>query len=206
VSELPPNQDPVAPQSVWRARLMRLVPLAVFALLASALYVGLSLKPREIPSALIDKPVPEFVLPALKGRPADSGLSTADLKSGELSVVNVWASWCVPCRVEHPLLKRIGAESGVPVHGLNYKDSADNAAAFLAELGDPFTRVGADISGRVGIDWGVYGVPETFIVSGEGTILMKHIGPLTDYDIDNKILPFLKEHGAPAFTVQEQPE
>ncbi len=178
---------------VWRARLMRIVPLAIFALLASALYVGLSLDPKEIPSALIDKPVPQFDLPPLEGRPADSGLSTADLQQGELAIVNVWASWCVPCRVEHPLLKRLGAESGVAVHGLNYKDRADNARAFLDELGDPFVRVGADKSGRAGIEWGVYGVPETFIISGEGTILYKHIGPLTDWDIDNKLLPFIRE-------------
>ncbi len=178
--------------SVWRARLMRFVPLAMFALLASALYVGLSLNPKEIPSALIDKPVPQFDLPPLTGRAADSGLSTADLQAGDLSIVNVWASWCVPCRVEHPLLKRLGAQSGVPVHGLNYKDRPEQARAFLDELGDPFARVGVDASGRAGIDWGVYGVPETFIVSGDGTILYKHIGPLTDADIDEKLLPFIK--------------
>lgn len=186
-----PEQDSA---SVWRARIMRFIPLAIFALLASALYVGLSLKPKEIPSALIDKPVPQFDLPALAGRPDDSGLSTADLKGGELSVVNVWASWCVPCRVEHPLLKRLGEQSGVPIHGLNYKDRTDQARAFLDELGDPFDRVGVDANGRAGINWGVYGVPETFIVSGDGTILMKHIGPLTDWDIDNKLLPFIKDH------------
>ncbi|MEN8722523.1 MAG: DsbE family thiol:disulfide interchange protein [Alphaproteobacteria bacterium] len=179
--------------SVWRARLTRFVPLAVFALLASALYVGLSLNPKEIPSALIDKPVPQFDLPALVGRDADSGLSTADLHTGDLAIVNVWASWCVPCRVEHPLLKRLAAQSGVPIHGLNYKDRPDNARAFLDELGDPFVRVGVDASGRAGIDWGVYGVPETFIISGEGTILHKHIGPLTDQAIDSILLPFLAE-------------
>lgn len=188
MSDQPPHEP-----NVWRARLMRFLPLALFALLATALYVGLGLNPKEIPSALIDKPAPQFDLPPLEGRPLDSGLKTADLQQGDLSIVNVWASWCVPCRVEHPLLKRLGAESGVPVHGLNYKDRADQARAFLDELGDPFVRVGADRSGRAGIEWGVYGVPETFIVSGDGKILHKHIGPLTDWDIDNKLLPMLKE-------------
>ena len=172
-------------------RLGYLVPLIVFLLIGLALAIGLTLNPREIPSALIGKPVPEFSLPPVQGR--NLGLSSADLKTGQPSVVNVFASWCVPCRVEHPFLMALQRDNLAPIHGLNYKDDPSDVAKWLDQLGDPFTRTGADRNGRVGIDWGVYGVPETFVVDGEGRIRCKHVGPLTAWDMDNKIRPLLQD-------------
>ena len=143
------------------------IPLAVFLVIATAFGIGLTLDPREIPSVLIGKPVPEFDLPPVQSR--SLGLSTIDLR-GEASLVNVWASWCVECRREHPVLMKLAEEGIVPVHGLNYKDKPDDAQDWLERLGDPYTRTGADIDGRVGIDWGVYGVPETFVIGPDGLI------------------------------------
>lgn len=174
-----------------KGRFAFLLPIGIFAALALILYVGLFLNPREIPSALIGSPVPEFTLPAVKGR--NLALSTADLKSGEPTLVNVFASWCVACRSEHPLLVELKRKGEVPVHGLNYKDEQDAAAQWLDRLGDPYTRTGADISGRVGIDFGVYGVPETFVVAGDGRIVCKHIGPVQASDLETKILPIMRE-------------
>jgi len=172
------------------ARLTNFAPLAVFAMLVIVFAIGLTLDPREIPSPLIGKPVPAFDLPPVKGRKL--GLSTANLR-GEVSLVNVFASWCTACRQEHPLLMKLRAEGTVPIHGLNYKDKPDDAGKWLNELGDPYTRTGADINGRVGIDWGVYGVPETFVIDREGRIAYKHIGPLTPEALRKKILPLVSE-------------
>ncbi|MEE8453876.1 MAG: DsbE family thiol:disulfide interchange protein [Limibaculum sp.] len=145
---------------------------------------------RNLPSTLIDKLVPDFDLPPLyEGAP---GLSTADLMVPGVKLVNIWASWCVPCRVEHPNITRL-AESGIPVHGLNYKDTEEGAKGFLDELGNPFTLIGTDRSGRAGIEWGVYGVPETFVIDGQGRIVYKHIGPIRAVDIENKILPAIEK-------------
>lgn len=166
------------------------VPLAVFAVIAVALGIGLQLKPSEIPSALIGKPVPEFALPAVQG--TDKGLSSADLK-GQVSIVNVFASWCVPCRVEHPLWEEVAATGGVPIYGINYKDKPENAAAWLAALGNPYARTGADLQGRVGIDFGVYGVPETFVVDANGIIQLKFIGPVDRNALETQILPKVRE-------------
>jgi cytochrome c biogenesis protein CcmG/thiol:disulfide interchange protein DsbE len=165
------------------------VPLAVFAVIAVALGVGLQLKPAEIPSALIGKPVPVFALNAVQG--TEKGLSSADLK-GQVSVVNVFASWCVPCRVEHPLWEEV-AKSGVPLFGINYKDTPANAAAWLASLGNPYARTGADLNGRVGIDFGVYGVPETFVIDADGIIRLKFIGPVDRDALETQILPKVRE-------------
>src|SRR5690606_443747 len=139
-------------------RLLFVLPVLVFLGISIGLAVGLTRDPATLPSALLDRPVPAFELPPLPGRD-ESGLSAADLR-GEVALVNVFASWCGPCRIEHPLLERL-AEQGAVVHGINYKDDPENARAFLDELGDPYRRIGFDSSGRVGIDWGVYGVPET---------------------------------------------
>lgn len=165
-------------------------PLAVFAVMAAFFAVGLTLNPREIPSPLVGKSVPEFALPPVQGRTL--GLATADLR-GEVSLVNVFASWCVACRDEHPLWMRLAAQGTVPLHGLNYKDRPDDAAKWLAELGDPYTRTGADLNGRVGIDWGVYGVPETFVVDKQGVIRHKIIGAVTPRIMDEKLLPLVRE-------------
>jgi cytochrome c biogenesis protein CcmG/thiol:disulfide interchange protein DsbE len=157
-------------------------------MVAVGLGIGLNRNPQEIPSALIGKPVPEFSLPPVEDRTL--GLSSADLR-GEVSLVNVFASWCTACRYEHPLLMRLEEDRVVPIHGLNYKDRPEDAAKWLDELGDPYTRTGADRDGRVAIDWGVYGVPETFVISKDGVIVHKHIGPVSAKDLEETILPLI---------------
>ena len=171
-------------------RAAMLVPLLLFAVLAALLAVGLTLNPREVPSPLIGKPVPEFSLPPVKGRTL--GLASRDLR-GEVTLVNVFASWCLSCREEHPVFMDLRNRGVIPVHGLNYKDKPDDAATWLAEMGDPYTRTGADLDGRVAIDWGVYGVPETFLVDREGRIAYKHIGPVTPQLVREKLIPLIEE-------------
>jgi len=170
-------------------RPLHLLPVAVFIGIAVMFAWGLGHDPREIPSSLIGKPVPQFNLPPVKGRTL--GLST-DILHDEVSLVNVFASWCVECRLEHPLIMQLKAQGIVTIHGLNYKDQPDDAARWLNTLGDPYTRTGADINGRVGIDWGVYGVPETFVISKDGRIVYKHIGPLSADALDKKIIPLIQ--------------
>lgn len=145
--------------------------------------------PRLIPSPLIGKPVPEFDLPPVQGRKL--GLASGDLK-GKVSMVNVFASWCTACRQEHPLLMALSRQSVVLIHGLNYKDQPQDAADWLDALGDPYTRTGADIDGRIGIDWGVYGVPETFVVDKEGRIAYKQVGPITKKIWKETLLPLIE--------------
>lgn len=171
-------------------RLGSFLPLLVFLGLAVIFGIGLTLNPRDIPSPLIGKLVPEFSLPPVKGRLL--GLSSADLR-GEVSLVNVFASWCTACRAEHPLLMELKEKGIVPIHGLNYKDKPDDAEKWLAELGDSYTRTGADINGRVGIDWGVYGVPETYVIGRDGRIAYKQIGQLTPEILRDKIIPLINE-------------
>ena len=162
-----------------RSRLwLVMLPVLVFAGLAALFWMGLSGTPNEIPSALINKPLPDFVLNPVPGLGAP-GFSDEDLKTGKVTVVNVWASWCAPCRVEHPLLTEMAKRTDIQLFGMNYKDEPENAVSFLGALGQPFAAVGADRAGRISVDWGVYGVPETFIVDGQGMIRYKHIGPLT---------------------------
>ena len=175
----------VAPRRPW----LYLVPIAIFAGIGILLYLGLYRDPTLVPSPLIGKPVPEFELGPVQGR--ELGLSSADLRE-EVSLVNVFASWCVACRDEHPLLMALDREGVLPIHGLNYKDAPDDAAAWLDALGDPYTRIGADLDGRVGLDWGVYGVPETFVVDQNGRIAYKHIGPVTPRVLDEIILPLVR--------------
>ena len=158
-------------------------PVVIFAGVAALFYVGLfSIDQSKIPSVLIDKSVPVFTLKPLgelvnKGQPVP-GFSGADLAGGEVSLVNVWASWCVPCRQEHPYLMNLAGAGQVRMYGMNYKDKTANARRFLGQLGNPYQAVGVDDRGRVAIDWGVYGIPETFIVDGAGVIRYKQIGPL----------------------------
>ncbi len=165
-----------------------LLPLVLFGLLVAVLGVGLFLNPREIPSPLIGRPVPTFELPPVQGRTL--GLASRDLQ-GEVSLVNVFASWCVACREEHPVLMELARSGAVPVHGLNYKDKPEDAARWLKDWGDPYTRTGADVEGRVAIDWGVYGVPETFVIGKDGRIAYKHIGPITREFVRDKLLPMI---------------
>ncbi len=171
-------------------RLIYIVPAGVFVLLAGFFLAGLYLKPAEIPTVLVDKPVPEFDLPALDAR--TQGLASSDL-SGAVSVVNVFASWCLPCRVEHPLLMELSKAGTVNLYGINYKNKPDDARGWLDELGDPFQRIGADFDGRVGIDLGVYGVPETFFIGRDGRIKYKHIGPITVEDMERRIRPLIEK-------------
>ncbi len=181
-----------------RRRYGALVPVAVFAALAVLLYLALFWgDPSEIPTALKDKPVPDFVMPPVEGLQNMPGLASDDLKTGTPTIVNVWASWCGPCRVEHPVLMELAAREDVRLVGLNYKDAPQNARRFLGTLGNPFQAVGADGTGRTAIDWGVYGVPETFIVDGDGIIRFKYVGPIAPEDIENVILPELESAKTP---------
>lgn len=166
------------------------IPVLVFAALAVALGVGLTLKPRVIPSALIGVPVPQFDLAPLyeDGR----GLSGRDLADGEIKLVNFFASWCAPCRVEHDLLMRLAREEGMTIYGINYKDARQDAHRFLDRLGNPYSRIGVDRDGRVGIDWGVYGLPETYVIGPDGRILVKHVGPLFPDIVEEKFRPVMR--------------
>lgn len=176
-------------------RPLTLIPVAVFAAVAAVFAVYLwQVGPggkdiSQLPSALIDKPAPQFDLPPIEGR--EDGLKTADLK-GRVSLVNVWASWCPPCRTEHPVLMTL-AKEGVPIYGINYKDKPEDANRFLDGLGNPFARIGADRDGRAAIDWGVYGYPETFVVDAQGRIRYRHVGPINPGQLDSVIRPVLRE-------------
>ena len=182
VLDVPASLPAGGPAEASRIRILYLVPLIVFAALALLflirLYAG---DPSRVPSALIGRPIPAVALEPLPGLAQDGqpvpGLSDADLK-GRVTVVNVWASWCAPCRQEHPALIELAKNPSIRVVGINYKDNPENARRFLGQLGNPFAAVGVDPSGRTAIDWGVYGVPETFVVGPDGAIRHKHIGPL----------------------------
>jgi cytochrome c biogenesis protein CcmG/thiol:disulfide interchange protein DsbE len=175
-------------------RLLYLLPAIVFAALIAYLVQRLQSgrDVRLLPSALIDKPVPAFALPPLLE--GDAGLTAADLR-GQVSLVNFFASWCVPCRAEHPLLTRLAREEGLRVNGIAYKDRPEDARAFLAELGNPFARIGADFDGRTAIEFGVYGVPETYLIDRDGRIRFRHVGPLTPEAIEQDLLPLAAEFG-----------
>jgi cytochrome c biogenesis protein CcmG/thiol:disulfide interchange protein DsbE len=170
------------------SRLLFLVPTLILIVLGAMFAVLLGRDPTTLPSTLIGKSVPNFSLPPVLGRPL--GLTSSDLRK-QPALVNVFASWCTACRVEHPLFMDLNRKGIVQIHGLNYKDRPQDAAEWLNQLGDPYTRTGADQSGRVSIDWGVYGVPETFVVSSDGIILYKHIGPVTPEALHQIILPLL---------------
>ena len=169
-----------------------LVPLVLFAILGFFLFKGLNLNPREVPSPLINKPAPAFALPRL-----DDPTQTVrrDDLLGKVWVLNVWASWCAPCRQEHPLVVAFAQRNQVPVFGLNYKDKRDAAQAWLRGLGDPYAATLVDADGKVGIDYGVYGVPETFVIDAQGVVRYKQIGPLTEEAIRDKIEPLLRQLG-----------
>lgn len=175
-----------------RVRFLALIPLVLFLALAILFYARLGAgDPSEVPSALIGKSVPNFTLDGVAGLTKDGapvpGLSASDLANG-VSVINVFASWCAPCRAEHPLLTTLAKDQRIRLYGLNYKDSDDQALRFLNGLGNPYAAIGADRNGRVGIDWGVYGVPETFVVAN-GRITAKLVGPLTPERISGELMP-----------------
>jgi cytochrome c biogenesis protein CcmG/thiol:disulfide interchange protein DsbE len=174
---------------VARRRLLLALPATGFVALAGVFAFGLMRDPSKLPSTLIGQEVPKFSLPPVLGRTL--GLSSENLV-GEVSLVNVFASWCVACRVEHPIFMGLARDKMVPIHGINYKDAPDDAAQWLNTLGDPYTRTGADRNGRVAIDWGVYGVPETFIVGADGIIAYKHIGAVTEQALNDTIFPIVQ--------------
>lgn len=177
--------------------LLAAAPLLVLIGLVWLFAANIGRDPNFVPSTLINRPAPEFSLPPIEGMDTP-GLDTAALK-GQVTVVNVFASWCIPCRDEHPLLMEL-ARSGVTIYGINQKDAPENARAFLQSLGNPYTRIGADRDGRVSIDWGIYGVPETFVVNAKGVITYKFTGPMSEKSIRESVLPAIKAargNGAP---------
>ncbi|MCV2889561.1 DsbE family thiol:disulfide interchange protein [Ruegeria aquimaris] len=145
--------------------------------------------PQSLPSAREGQPAPALVMTEFPGAP---GFDDATLRDGEVKLVNFWASWCAPCRAEHPSLEKLAAE-GIPIYGVNYKDKVENAQGFLDELGNPFRALGRDEQGRTGLDWGVYGVPETYVIKGDGTIVLRFAGPITSRVIDSTIRPALEK-------------
>jgi len=167
-----------------------LIPLAAFCVLVVFLAIGLTRDPRDVPSPLKDKAAPVFALPQLAA--ADKSFSPADMK-GRVWLLNVWASWCVSCRQEHPVLVAFAKEGKLPVVGLNYKDQLPDAKNWLAKFGDPYVLSAVDADGRVGIDYGVYGVPETYVIDKAGMIRMKHTGPITPESLQKQILPLVAE-------------
>ena len=167
-----------------------LIPLALFLVLVVFLAIGLTRNPQELPSALIDKPAPTFRLPQLKQ--PDKTFSAEDMR-GKVWMLNVWASWCVACRDEHPYLFEYQKSGAVPIYGLNYKDRPEDALGWLGELGDPYLLSAVDLDGRVGIDYGVYGAPESYIIDKSGTIRMKHVGTVMPDVWEKKILPLVQE-------------
>jgi len=167
-----------------------LLPLAAFAVLVGFLAIGLTRDPRDVPSPLVGKPAPAFTLPQLHD--AAKSFSVADMK-GRVWLLNVWASWCVACREEHPVLVEFAKTGQVPIIGLDYKDKVADARQWLDKLGNPYTLTAVDADGRVGIDYGVYGVPETYVIDKQGIIRMKHTGPITSESLNKKILPLVAE-------------
>jgi cytochrome c biogenesis protein CcmG, thiol:disulfide interchange protein DsbE len=167
-----------------------LLPLVLFVALAALFFVGLKLNPREVPSPFIGKPAPAFSLPQL--HTPDKSFSPAELR-GQVWVLNVFASWCTPCLAEHPLITALAQEPGLVVVGLNYKDKPEDAKAWLARHGDPYRSIAADARGTVGIDWGVYGVPETFVIDRSGIVRHKVIGPVTPQEMRETLLPLVKK-------------
>jgi cytochrome c biogenesis protein CcmG/thiol:disulfide interchange protein DsbE len=167
-----------------------LIPLGIFLVLVLFLGVGLRLNPREIPSPFIGKAAPGFTLTQL--HEPERQFSPQDMK-GKVWLLNVWASWCVSCRQEHPVLMDFSRQNVVPILGLNYKDGREDGINWLAQFGNPYTLSAFDSNGRIGIDYGVYGVPETFVIDQQGVIRYKHVGPLTPKVISEKLLPLIKE-------------
>jgi cytochrome c biogenesis protein CcmG/thiol:disulfide interchange protein DsbE len=174
-------------------KLLFAAPLLLLVGLVAVFALTINRDPSLVRSVLIDKPAPSFALPPVEGMDVP-GFDTAAL-SGAPTVVNVFASWCIPCRAEHPLLEALKAETGVRLFGINHSDAPENARAFLAELGNPYDAIGADRDRRVSIDWGVYGVPETFVVDAKGTITFKHVGPLTAEAVEAELIPALRKAG-----------
>jgi cytochrome c biogenesis protein CcmG/thiol:disulfide interchange protein DsbE len=195
-----PSQDSASPQPTAPQRKTSrwlVAPLIIFSALAAMFYYALqSGDPSRLPSALIGKPAPQLTLDPVpdlvnNGQPV-RGLAPGDLTRGRVSVVNFWASWCVPCVQEHPLLVELKRRTDIDLFGINYKDQAPAARRFLGRYGNPFTAVGVDSNGRAAIEWGVYGMPETFVVDGAGRIVYKHVGPISLETLEKQMLPAIE--------------
>ncbi len=169
---------------------LMVLPPVIFAALAAVFYIGMQREdPDALPSAIEGKPAPAVVLTPLEGK---TPFTDAELRSGGVKLVNYWASWCAPCRVEHPHLEAL-AEEGITIYGVNYKDQPGNALGFLEELGDPYTAIGADPNGRMALDWGLYGVPETYVIDGEGRVVLRFPGPITERVMEGQIRPAIEK-------------
>lgn len=182
--------------STRRKLLFALIPLAAFLALAVLFYTQLGANNQRLPSALIGRPAPQFALPELPGANLPA-LTGDDLRKGSVTIVNIFASWCGPCRDEHPYLMKLAADEGlkskgVRIAGLAYKDDPDQSLRFLKSLGNPYAMIGMDRSGRGGVDWGVYGVPETFVVRGDGTIAYKFVGPINEQSLRDRLMPAIE--------------
>ncbi|RBI87716.1 DsbE family thiol:disulfide interchange protein [Rhodosalinus halophilus] len=171
---------------------LMILPPVLFAALAALFYFGMMREDKDaLPSARQGQPAPPVQMVELQGK---TPFTDADLRKGGVKLVNYWASWCAPCRVEHPHLETL-AEEGVPIYGVNYKDDPGKALGFLEELGDPYVAIGADATGRMALDWGVYGVPETYVLDADGTIVLRFAGPITESVLENRIRPAIAEAG-----------
>ena len=169
---------------------LMILPPVVFAAFVAMAVVGMMREdPDALPSALVDQPAPPVAVTAFDDKPV---FGDADLRDGQVKLLNFWASWCAPCRVEHPTLEAL-AEEGVVIHGVNYKDDPAKALAFLQELGDPFATIGADESGRMALEWGLYGVPETFVIDGDGRIVLRFAGPITSRVLTETLRPAMEK-------------
>jgi cytochrome c biogenesis protein CcmG, thiol:disulfide interchange protein DsbE len=181
-----------------RSQLLRLLPVLIFVGVAGFFAMALrSGDPSLVPSTLVGKLAPQTVFPAIDGIETNGnqepGFSNADLAKGKVSLVNFWASWCQPCVEEHPLLIQLKHDAGVDIYGVNYKDKAASARHFIGRFGNPFTALGSDAEGRGAIEWGVYGMPETFVVDGKGKVVYKHVGPISSESIATRLLPAIEK-------------
>ncbi len=184
-----------------RSNAVRLIPVAIFLVMAAVFAFALKTgDPSKLPSALIGKPGPKLVLAPIEGLQRDGnafpGLDANALVTGKPVVVNFWASWCAPCVAEHPLLVKMVKDTGVNLVGINHKDQAANARRFLARYGNPYTAIGTDGDGRAAIEWGVYGMPETFVLDGQGRIVYKHVGPISEETLAQKVIPAIRSAAA----------
>jgi cytochrome c biogenesis protein CcmG/thiol:disulfide interchange protein DsbE len=185
------SNEATQPRASGRFRPILFLPVLMFVAIAAIFIGGITGgDPSKVPSVLIDQPVPQFVLPPLEGIEVP-GIASGDLARGRVTLVNVWASWCGPCRLEHPILMALSERDDLDIVGINYKDDPANARRFLRSLGQPFAAIGVDENGRAAVDWGVYGVPESFLVDGAGKIRFKWVGPLTEEVLATEVLPAL---------------